>query len=97
MTTIEVVCDPIGSEWECSVRVADDAGATGHEVTVSAADLPRLVPTPDFDDIERLVRETFGFLLEREPKESILPRFDLAVVGRYFPEYEREIRLRLLR
>jgi hypothetical protein len=34
-------------------------------------------------------------LLEREPKESILTRFDLSVIGRYFPEYEREIKRRL--
>jgi hypothetical protein len=35
------------------------------------------------------------FLLEREPKESILGQFDLPVIGRYFPEYERDIRKRL--
>jgi hypothetical protein len=34
-------------------------------------------------------------LLEREPKESILNRFDLSVISRYFPEYEREIKKRL--
>jgi hypothetical protein len=43
------------------------------------------------------VRETFVFLLEREPKESILHRFEIDVVSRYFPEYEREIRRRLTR
>ena len=31
------------------------------------------------------------FLLAREPRESILGRFDLPLIGRYFPEYEREI------
>jgi len=30
--------------------------------------------------------------LEREPKESILSRFDVTVVRRYFPEFEDEIR-----
>ena len=39
-----------------------------------------------------LVRRSFAFLLEREPKESILRTFELSVIGRYFPEYEREIR-----
>ena len=43
----------------------------------------------------RLVRETFAFLLEREPRSSILQRFDLALVERYFPEYPAEIRRRL--
>lgn len=44
---------------------------------------------------EQLVRRSFEFLLEREPKESILRRFDLPAIGRYFPEYEREIKKRL--
>lgn len=38
-----------------------------------------------------LVEASFAFLLEREPKESILREFDLTVIGRYFPEYEQEI------
>ena len=44
---------------------------------------------------EDLVREAFAFLLEREPKESILRSFDLQVIGRYFPEWEGEMRRRL--
>ena len=28
------------------------------------------------------------FLLDREPKESILSAFDMRVVQRYFPEFE---------
>jgi hypothetical protein len=42
-----------------------------------------------------LVKESFHFLLEREPKESILRSFDLTVIGRYFPAYERQIARRL--
>jgi hypothetical protein len=38
-----------------------------------------------------LVRRSFEFLLAREPKESILGRFHLSVLARYFPEYESEI------
>jgi hypothetical protein len=30
-------------------------------------------------------------LLEREPKESILRRFDVKAISRYFPEFEREM------
>ena len=40
---------------------------------------------------EALVEASFRFLLEREPKESILRSFDVSVIGRYFPEFEREI------
>jgi hypothetical protein len=38
-----------------------------------------------------LVRRSFEFLLERESKESILGKFHLSVISRYFPEYESEI------
>jgi hypothetical protein len=40
---------------------------------------------------EGLIRKSFQFLLEREPKESILSRFNLKVIRSYFPEFEREI------
>ena len=33
----------------------------------------------------------FRFLLDREPKESILRRFDVMTISRYFPEFEREM------
>jgi hypothetical protein len=43
---------------------------------------------------ERLLGESFRFLLEREPKEAILGTFDLTVIERYFPEYPRDIAVR---
>lgn len=46
-------------------------------------------------DAERLVRESFVFLLEREPASSILLNFDLAAIERYFPEWREEMRARL--
>ena len=33
----------------------------------------------------------FQFVLDREPKESILRRLDMAVISCYFPEFEREL------
>ena len=41
---------------------------------------------------EVLVEKSFEFLLDRESNTSILPSFDLPVIGRYFPEYERVIK-----
>jgi len=75
------------------VRVIEAGSETTHDVTVSPNDYTRL--TNGKIEPEELVRWSFEFLLEREPKESILTRFDLSVIGRYFPEYEREIRRRL--
>jgi hypothetical protein len=98
-TTIDVACAPEADGWVCGVRVDEDGDWTAHEVTVPAASAARLLgPADDVaepDAIERLVRETFAFLLEREPKGSILRHFEIDVVSRYFPEYEREIRRRL--
>ena len=87
--SVEVACEPAGAGWTCRVRVSGDGPATDHEVTVQAADLARLAPgATDPDD---LVRRSFAFLLAREPNTSILRRFDLMVIGTYFPDYEREV------
>ena len=44
---------------------------------------------------ETVILESFKFLLEREPNTSILSEFDITVIKRYFPEYEKEIKQRL--
>jgi hypothetical protein len=72
------------------VRVTEDGSETKHEVTVSVADLERLGRPGEKADA--FVSRCFAFLLEREPKESILRRFDVSVIRTYFPEFEREIR-----
>jgi len=92
MCRIEVSAAVAGGGWDCLVSVGN-GGETHHRVRVSRADLARLAPGAS--DPTELVRASFAFLLEREPKESILRSFDLPVIGRYFPEYEREIGRRL--
>jgi hypothetical protein len=95
MTHVYVTCTPAGEGQRCVVRVGDDSAATTHEVTVSAEALARFGgPHPD---PHGLVHESFLFLLERERRESILRRFDLPVIERYFPEYPAEIGRRLKR
>ena len=44
------------------------------------------------EDVSSLVRRSFEFLLEREPKESILKKFNLRDIKRYFPEYPEKIK-----
>jgi hypothetical protein len=44
---------------------------------------------------EVLVERSFEFLLEREPPGSILERFTLDEISRYFPVYPGEIARRL--
>lgn len=75
------------------VVVTDRGGRTEHTVTLDDAYHARL--TAGRVTAEELIRRSFEFLLEREPKESILGSFALPVIGRYFPEYEREMKGRL--
>ena len=91
--SVHVACDATEGGWHCRVTVGSDPAATRHAVTVDADDLVHLGP-PGIAP-EQLVEASFAFLLEREPRESILREFELPVIGRYFPEYEREIRRRL--
>ena len=74
------------------VRVQDTDSSSEHRVTATPENVERLSPGAD---PETLIEESFRFLLEREPKESILGRFELPVIARYFPEYPKEIRRRL--
>ena len=87
---VDVRCEPAPGGWTCHVTVDGPRTETTHVVGISAADLARLAP--DAVSPEDLVRRSFAFLLAREPKETILGRFDLSVIGRYFPDYELAIR-----
>lgn len=62
---------------------------TTHRVSADPAYVARL--TAGQATADTLIRRSFEFLLAREPNTSILRQFDLPVIGRYFPEYEREI------
>lgn len=65
---------------------------TTHRVTVDPAYSRKL--TGGRGTAAELVEKSFEFLLERESNTSILSRFDLPVIGTYFPEYESEIQKR---
>jgi hypothetical protein len=84
-----VSCIPSDAGWSCTVVVGEGGTTTRHVVAISLVELERLSPGARPED---LVRRSFEFLLDREPKESILGSFELPLIGRYFPEYERTIR-----
>jgi hypothetical protein len=90
MTTMRVVSMAPG---EFGVEVEEGNEITGHKVRLPRSFLDDLLLT-DVDE-ELIVRETFGFLLEREPATSILPEFSLNDVSRYFPEFPEELQRRL--
>lgn len=71
------------------VEVTDEQGTSSHDVTIPDG-YPDEIGAGDVAHSD-LVFESFRFLLEREPKEQIMGRFELPVIARYFPEYEDEI------
>jgi hypothetical protein len=86
MPAIEVI--PVGSA-EFQVEVSEGDDTTTHRVTVPEGYAEELGAADAA--LTDLVRESFRFLLQREPKEQILRSFELPVIERYFPEYRTEI------
>ena len=93
MAEVEVQRTNEGEPYQFLVTVQEGGTATQHRVTLRQADYERL--SGGRAGPEALVRESYHFLLEHEPKESILRSFDLTLISRYFPAYEREIAGRL--
>lgn len=44
---------------------------------------------------EEVVKQTFCFLLDNEPKESIFHSFEIKTVSRYFPKFVKTIKASL--
>ncbi len=93
MAAIEIT--PIGSA-EFQVEVHEDDDTTTHRVVVPAGYPDQLGVAEDVS-LQDLVRESFRFLLEREPKEQILREFELDDIERYFSEYPEVIGQRIER
>jgi hypothetical protein len=76
------------------VQIREGDGTARHyHVTVPENLLAELqVPKKDLD---KVVRESFIFLLEREPASSIMHDFSLDVIPSYFPEYKEALLGRL--
>jgi hypothetical protein len=70
MADIEVKTTDQGDTYECQVTVSERGSETRHKVTLRKTDYERLAGSQASP--ETLVAESFRFLLEREPKESIL-------------------------
>jgi hypothetical protein len=89
---VGVTITPMEPGWY-GVQLEEGDTTTSHRVHVPAELLDDLGLTDV--DRELVVRETFAFLLEREPPSSILGEFSLDVVPRYFPEFYDELRARV--
>ena len=77
----------------CEFEVVVGEGGSIHHVTVPEDLVDELRLSED--DLQGVVRESFEFLLEREPASSIMSEFSLDVIPRYFPDYKEELPKRL--
>ena len=91
MSDIDISCVTATDGWLCQVTIADHGSDSRHSITFTRADFQRLASSGETPD--SLIRRSVEFLLAREAKESILKSFALTDIGRYFPDYEREIRV----
>lgn len=89
---VSVTAAPAGDGWVCEVAVEHAGEKSRHTVAVFRTDIERWGRGTEKEDVEDLVARSFAFLLEREPPGSILRRFDLAVIQRYFPDYDQQFR-----
>ena len=81
-----------GGGYEYEVVVKEGGSQTLHKVRLGKEYYERLSEgrTPP----DELVKKSFEFLLENEPKEAILGSFDLSIIEGYFPEYPGVIKKR---
>jgi len=75
---------------EFMVKVEEERTSRAYNVTLDESYYQEL--TGGKITKEELIKKSFEFLLEREPKESILSKFNLRVISRYFPELEEKIK-----
>lgn len=89
MTDIQVRVEKQPDGWEAKVTVQEGSSASEHTVSLEEKYYQKL--SGGQYDPKQIIETSFEFLLAREPKESILGRFDLPVIGRYFREYEQTL------
>ena len=93
MREIRVASDEADGGWRFSVEVEEKESSRSYSVTLGRGFYEGLGTEAPPD---RVVRASFEFLLEREPKESILSQFTIPdTILRYFPEYAAEIKKRV--
>lgn len=76
-------------EWRFTIMIGKKPNATQHKVILSKEYWQYLTNgqiTPT-----ELIARSLAFLLKRESKQSILPKFNLSLISTYFPEYEQTI------
>lgn len=86
---IQVEQTKTGNPMEFRVTIEEGGSQSRHTVTMQQATYAKLAA--DRVGPADCVRAAFRFLLDREPKESILSSFDVTVIGKYFPDFESRL------
>ncbi|MDP1688633.1 MAG: hypothetical protein Q8L47_00680 [bacterium] len=81
--------DPTDEGWQFVVWLGDEEARTEHIVTLDREYWDRL--TKSVGTPADIIKKSFEFLLKKEPQEAILKSFDLRVIRRHFPDFEKEI------
>ena len=76
------------------VQIREGDGAARHYHVTVPENLIAELQLPK-KDLDKVVRESFVFLLEREPASSIMRDFSLDVISNYFPQYKATLLRRL--
>ncbi len=85
---IDVKLTKAADPYEFDVTVREGGTESRHHVTMTESTYRNL--SGEKVDPKRVIQAAFEFLLDREPKESILSSFDVTVISRYFPSFEED-------
>lgn len=89
----DIFITPIGPR-RFHVRVYEGDGTARHYHVTAPKNLIAELQLPE-KDLDKVVRESFVFLLEREAASSIMHEFSLDVISSYFPDYKETLLRRL--
>lgn len=90
---IQIKTVPTNLGWHFTVTLNSPAGPSFYKVSMDKDFLLRLGKT---SHPEKVVEKSFEFLLEKEPKESILSEFDITEISNYYPEFLKDLEKRLI-
>ena len=87
---VKISVKKIGEEpYEFEVVIKENGSSSTHTVEMKKGFHKNL--NTDTNP-EGVVKKSFEFLLEREPKESILRSFDIEMISNYFPNYSQKVK-----
>ncbi len=86
--SVDLLENPNG--WIAKVTVEEKKSSSNHTVELENS-YYQMISSEGKYTPQQVIETSFEFLLAREPKESILSRFDLPIISRYFSSFEREL------